>query len=158
MSRSTRRHTVTARTPTRSPVANLPGYASCVAHDTVLTLFQELKPKLSESEDESSDGEDNGDDSIDLVYPAKGGKLSLRAQHPRVRRVTREAIRRCLTDICIKNAFPDGMDKYNEIARRALVKSAENLEDTELARKLKNDDEYGLTLASIVSISRPFSY
>ncbi|KAI0703143.1 hypothetical protein C8Q76DRAFT_801989 [Earliella scabrosa] len=102
-----------------------------------------LKPK-------AADGEDNGDDSIDLVYPAKGGKLSLRAQHPRVRRVTRAAIRRCLTDICIKNAFPDGMDKYNEIARRALVKSAEDpeLDDAELARKLKKDDEYGLTLAS----------
>ncbi|KAI0656508.1 hypothetical protein C8Q70DRAFT_1056733 [Cubamyces menziesii] len=59
------------------------------------------------------------------------------------------AIFKCQADILLRNAFPDGAEKYNTIARSALVKCAEELGYTALAKRLKNDNDYALTLAAI---------
>ncbi|KAI0652809.1 hypothetical protein C8Q70DRAFT_938104 [Cubamyces menziesii] len=98
--------------------------------------------------DDSTDGHQTDDDSIDLVY--KGGtKLGITEQRPRVRKTLNAAIHMCQADLLIRNAFPDGAVKYNDIARNALVKSAGDLGYKDIVKRLKRDDTYALSLASI---------
>ncbi|KAJ8496364.1 hypothetical protein ONZ51_g1124 [Trametes cubensis] len=88
------------------------------------------------------------DERIDIVYK-KGSKLGITEQRPRVKKTLNAAIFKCQADILLRNAFPDGAEKYNTIARSALVKCAEELGYTALAKRLKNDNDYALTLAAI---------
>ena len=60
----------------------------------------------------------------------------------------------CQADLLIRNAFPDGAVKYNDIARNALVKSVGDLGYKDIVKRLKRDDTYALSLASIVSLLR----
>ncbi|KAI0655820.1 hypothetical protein C8Q70DRAFT_1057343 [Cubamyces menziesii] len=98
--------------------------------------------------DDSTDGHQTDDDSIDLVY--KGGtKLGITEQRPRVRKTLNAAIHMCQADLLIRNAFPDGAVKYNDITRNALVKSVGDLGYKDIVKRLKRDDTYALSLASI---------
>ena len=96
-------------------------------------------------------GDDDSDnDGIELVLNGKG-RYALLQQHPRVRKVAKDAIFLMEVDACFKNAFPDGPEKYNTFARRTLVKCAESYGDDELVRRLKSDARYAHNLATIVS-------
>lgn len=109
--------------------------------------------KHANSDDEEVEDEVGDEDDgmgIDLVYPERGGKIYLLKQHSRVQRIVHRGVFRLLSDLCLKNAFPVGADKYNSVARRALVKSAEEYNDSEMVKRLKRDDSYALALASLV--------
>ncbi|KAI0702192.1 hypothetical protein C8Q76DRAFT_697914 [Earliella scabrosa] len=102
---------------------------------------------LSEvSSDEDNDGNDSG---IDLVLTPGSSKLSLRAQHGRVKRVASRAIDELLTDVCLINAFPDGPEKSSDFAKCALIKSAKAYGYTNIVNRLKKDKHYCLKLTTI---------
>ena len=89
--------------------------------------------------------------SIEIVWPERGGKLGLKKQHPRVKEVLRDAIGELLASLCLKNVYPDGMDIHHNYAKQALIKSAEHLGYSDIAKRLRGDKEYVKALASIVS-------
>ena len=113
-----------------------------------------LKPlslQIDASDDDSqSEASASNNTSIKLVLGNKG-RYRLLEQPPRVRKVAKDAISCVESEICLKNAFPDGPEKYDVFARRILVKCAEANGDRELAKKLKDDADYAHDLASIVS-------
>ncbi|KAI0351067.1 hypothetical protein OH77DRAFT_1430299 [Trametes cingulata] len=105
-----------------------------------------------------SEGQSSGDSDIemlvpeahiDIVWPERGGKISLKAQHPRVRAVAKKAIKEILASLCLTNAFPEGPEKHGRFARSALAASAEKLNHQDILERLKNDQEYARALATI---------
>ncbi|KAI0331457.1 hypothetical protein GY45DRAFT_1300919 [Cubamyces sp. BRFM 1775] len=86
---------------------------------------------------------------IEIVWPEKGGKLGLKKQRPRVKEVLRDSIGELLASLCLKNAYPDGMDIHHNYAKQALIKSADHLGYTDIAHRLRSDKEYVKALASI---------
>ncbi|KAI0323663.1 hypothetical protein GY45DRAFT_1376158 [Cubamyces sp. BRFM 1775] len=101
---------------------------------------------LDDDDSQSDPGSEDG--RIDIIHK-KGTKLGILAQRPRVKKTLNAAIQMCQADILLHNAFPEGTEKYNTIARNALIKCAGNLGYTELVKRLKRDDDYALTLAAI---------
>ncbi len=105
----------------------------------------------SDESELGSDSDDSDSDGIELVLRKHGGRLKLKKQRPRVRRVAKQAIEDMLINVCTVNAYPDGPDKTNEFAQSSLRRSAKALGDTDIARRLKHDDKYWKKLATIVS-------
>ena len=105
-----------------------------------------------QSDESEGDTGSDEDDSIDLVFSLKTGRPDLLKQHRRVRHVAKAAIDQVLGQICLKNAFPEGPDKFDTFIRRILVQTAEKAGDKELVKKLKSDIDYAHSLAHIVSI------
>ncbi|KAI9063912.1 hypothetical protein FKP32DRAFT_1570908, partial [Trametes sanguinea] len=79
----------------------------------------------------------------------KGSRLGILDQRPRVKKTLNAAIFSCQADILTRNAFPDGAEKYNSLARTALIRSAEDLGYKALVKRLKADDSYAFALAAI---------
>ncbi|CDO76891.1 hypothetical protein BN946_scf184903.g12 [Trametes cinnabarina] len=96
---------------------------------------------------EGDDSHVNG--SIEIVWPGKGGKIGLKAQHSRVRAVAQQAINGLLARVCLENAFPEGPEKHNHFAKHALISSAEALGFDDIVWRLKSDKEYAKTLGTI---------
>ncbi|RPD72983.1 hypothetical protein L226DRAFT_524415 [Lentinus tigrinus ALCF2SS1-7] len=103
----------------------------------------------SEDSNLSSDSRSPDNDSIELVMRKHGGRLRLKAQHPRVKLVAKEAIQETLTNICVINAYPEGPDKNDIFARDSLIRSAKALHDTEIAQRCKHDELYWRKLGTI---------
>ncbi|KAJ8456585.1 hypothetical protein ONZ51_g12035 [Trametes cubensis] len=99
-------------------------------------------------DDDIENGSGSEDERIDIVYK-NGSKIGITEQRPRVKKTLNTAIFSCQADILLRNAFPDGTEKYNAIARNALVKCADELGYTTLVKRLKHDNDYALSLASI---------
>ncbi|KAI0631296.1 hypothetical protein C8Q77DRAFT_1061858, partial [Trametes polyzona] len=101
-------------------------------------------------EDESSSGSetDSDDSGIELVLP-RHGKLKLRDQHRRVRRVIQRAINNVQAELVLKNAFPDGLQKHVSLVRRSLLKAATDLGYAEIVKRLKKQDQYAAELSRI---------
>ena len=76
--------------------------------------------------DHKSNEHGSEDEHIDLVYK-KGSRLGILEQCPCVKKTLNAAIFSCQADLLLRNAFPDGAEKYNSLARTALVRSAEEL-------------------------------
>ena len=108
---------------------------------------------LSEVSLDEDDGHDSG---IELVLTPGSSRLSLRAQHTRVKRVASRAIDELLADVCLVNAFPDGPEKSSDFGKRALIKSAKACGYTTIVQRLQKDKRYCLKLSSIVSTSSIF--
>ncbi|OSD07738.1 hypothetical protein PYCCODRAFT_1421659 [Trametes coccinea BRFM310] len=85
---------------------------------------------------------------INLVYQ-KGSRLGILDQRPQVKKVLNAAIVVCQANLLIRNAFPDGAEKYNVLARNALIGSANDLNCGDLVKRLKSDDDYAFALAAI---------
>ncbi|KAH9896415.1 hypothetical protein C8Q73DRAFT_664233 [Cubamyces lactineus] len=101
-----------------------------------------------EIEDASSSASDSEDSGIDIVPPTSG-KLKLGDQHRRVRRVLTRAIFTMLTDICIKNAFPDGSQDSAKIIYRAMLKAAAEFGYGDMVNRLKKKDDYSYELVRL---------
>lgn len=86
---------------------------------------------------------------IDLVPPEQG-KYKLTQQHSRVRRVVDRAIDLTLIEIALKNAFPDGPQKNNQIVYRALLHAAEEFDYTDIFKRVKKKDNYMVELSRLV--------
>ncbi|RDX39857.1 hypothetical protein OH76DRAFT_1367103, partial [Lentinus brumalis] len=99
--------------------------------------------------DHASDSDDSDDDGIDLVLRKHGGRLKLKKQRPRVKRVTKQAIEDMMLNVCITNAYPDSPDKTNDFAQKSLIRSAKSVGDTDIAGRLKRDEKYWKRLATI---------
>ncbi|KAI1788559.1 hypothetical protein LXA43DRAFT_872610, partial [Ganoderma leucocontextum] len=97
----------------------------------------------------------NNDDELDCTegdvtaVVRKEGRVRLTDQHGQVQRVCAVAIKEVLTNICIKNIFPDGPEKSGDFAKSALINAAKSLKYNEVAKKLRTDVEYWRKLASI---------
>ncbi|CDO75133.1 hypothetical protein BN946_scf185010.g58 [Trametes cinnabarina] len=91
------------------------------------------------------------DEGIEIVWPSRGGKVSLKAQRPRVRAVARDAIGEILASICLKNASPEGPEKQNHFAKHALIASAGKLGFSDIVDRLKSDREYAKALGTILT-------
>ncbi|KZT67686.1 hypothetical protein DAEQUDRAFT_812741 [Daedalea quercina L-15889] len=87
------------------------------------------------------------DDSIELVYSAKGGDLNLTEQHPRVAALLRVTIAKVLLDIVCVNAFPDAL-RHSTVAN-ALLECAGALNDPGLLNRLEQDRDYRDALTKI---------
>ncbi|CDO77551.1 hypothetical protein BN946_scf184912.g50 [Trametes cinnabarina] len=98
--------------------------------------------------DHESDENGSEDERIDLVYK-KGSRLGILEQCPHVKKTLNAAIFSCQADLLLRNAFPDGAEKYNSLARTALIRSAEELGYKALVKRLKVDDDYAFALAAI---------
>ncbi|KAI0702204.1 hypothetical protein C8Q76DRAFT_802495 [Earliella scabrosa] len=110
----------------------------------------ESSPSDSGDADADSDsGTDSGNDSIELVLRKRGGRIKLKSQHCRVHQVAKWAIEDVLNGVCLTNVFPDGHEKFNEVAKPALIRGAKELKYEDMARCLKNDEAYVEKLAGI---------
>ncbi|KZT74260.1 hypothetical protein DAEQUDRAFT_296645 [Daedalea quercina L-15889] len=87
------------------------------------------------------------DDSIELVYSAKGGDLNLTEQHPRVAALLRATIAKVLLDIVFVDAFPDAL-RHSTVAN-ALLECAGALNDPGLLDRLQKDRDYCDALTKI---------
>lgn len=97
---------------------------------------------------EISDGEDSN---IDIVYPTKGGDISLKSQRPLVRRALSAAIVKVKLDILFDNAYPLALK--TDGACTALLACARRLAGAEhMVAKMLNDSDYLETLAGIVRV------
>lgn len=105
----------------------------------------------SGADGDTTDSEDSDDDCTDLVLRKHGGRLKLKKQRPRVRRIAKQAIEDVLINVCTVNAYPDGPDKTNDFAQTSLLRSAKALGDKEVARRVKHEEKYWKKLATIVS-------
>ncbi|KAI0356052.1 hypothetical protein OH77DRAFT_1589525 [Trametes cingulata] len=94
-----------------------------------------------------SDVNEDEDSGIELVEPS--AKLALNQQHRRVRLVAKKSIDEVQDDVCLKNAFPDGADKYHLFTRPILLRAATALDFPDIARRIKNDATYARYLGSI---------
>ncbi|KAI9064883.1 hypothetical protein FKP32DRAFT_1553104, partial [Trametes sanguinea] len=79
----------------------------------------------------------------------KGSRLRILEQRPRVKRTLNAAIFMCQADLLTRNAFPDSAEKYNALARTALVRSADDMGFKNLVKRLKVDDDYAFALAAV---------
>ncbi|OJT06024.1 hypothetical protein TRAPUB_1711 [Trametes pubescens] len=95
-------------------------------------------------DDASSSESESEDSGIEIVLPAKG-KLKLKEQHRRVRRVLKRGIHTMLVNVGLKNAFPDGPQKPGEVIYRALLKAAAEFGYDDLIKRLKKQDELAPT-------------
>ncbi|RDX51306.1 hypothetical protein OH76DRAFT_1481588 [Lentinus brumalis] len=103
----------------------------------------------SGADGDTTDSEDSDDDCTDLVLRKHGGRLKLKKQRPRVRRIAKQAIEDVLINVCTVNAYPDGPDKTNDFAQTSLLRSAKALGDKEVARRVKHEEKYWKKLATI---------
>ncbi|KAI0629512.1 hypothetical protein C8Q77DRAFT_1065182, partial [Trametes polyzona] len=95
----------------------------------------------------SASSEDSG---IEIVLPREG-RLKLREQHRRVRRLIQRGIDFTLAEICLQNAFPDTSQDHIKIVYRALLKAADELSDEDIMRRLKRKDDYAYEMCKIPS-------
>ncbi|KAI0350325.1 hypothetical protein OH77DRAFT_1524923 [Trametes cingulata] len=107
---------------------------------TKRSRHQDTDPGLDVS-DASLSNSDSSDSGIDIVLPERG-KLKLDHQHQRVRRVLERAIFSTLSDVALKNAFPDGLQKHGKIVYRALLKAAAEFGYEDMVKRLKKQDQY----------------
>ena len=108
----------------------------------------------SDSDLDSSDKSDDLEDlNTDLVLCNHGRRLKLKRQHPRVKRVARQAINNTLLNIYTINVYPEGPGKSSDYVQNILIQSAKTLGDTEIARRLKREETYCQKLALIVCLS-----
>ncbi|KAI1782241.1 hypothetical protein LXA43DRAFT_861346, partial [Ganoderma leucocontextum] len=111
--------------------------------------------ELQADGDGSELSEVNNDEELDCtegdvaVVVRQKGRVQLTDQHGQVQRVCAVAIKEVLTNICIKNTFPDGPEKSGDFAKSALINAAKSLKYNEVAKKLRTDVEYWRKLASI---------
>ncbi|KAL1937052.1 hypothetical protein VTO73DRAFT_15570 [Trametes versicolor] len=96
----------------------------------------------------SSTDSDSVDSGIEIVYPRRG-KLKLKEQHRRVRRVIHHGINTMLADVALKNAFPDGPEKQGEIVKRALLSAASHFAYDDISRRLRKEEDYADDLCKI---------
>lgn len=90
--------------------------------------------------DDASATDSNAEDSgIEIVYPQRG-KLKLTDQHRRVRRVIQHGTNTILSDVALKNAFPDGPQRQGQIVHRALLRAASDLAYDDISRRLRKQD------------------
>lgn len=132
------------RTDSANKVGASAYYYTCTKRLSVQKLDDDGLKSGSESEDER----------IDIVYKNRS-KIGITEQRPRVKKTLNTAISSCQADILLRNAFPDGTEKYNVIARTALIKCADELGYAALVKRLKRDNNYALTLAAMVSCPAP---
>ncbi|KAI0819803.1 hypothetical protein BC628DRAFT_1525366 [Trametes gibbosa] len=105
------------------------------------------KLTINDASGTNSDTEDSG---VEVVLP-QSGKLKIRDQHRRVRRVIQRSIYTMLVDIALKNAFPDGPQKQGQIISRALSSAATRFGYGDILKRLKKQDAYAAELAKIPS-------
>ena len=121
---------------------------------TILRFVQQRVTHFCAQSDEDgiADSDTDQDDSIEIIVPARG-KIGLKDQHLRVRRVATIANQNIMADVLLVDAFPDGLGKTTDFARYALIKAAEEKEYGKMVRRLKTDKTYWTKLGSIVSTS-----
>ncbi|KAI0924071.1 hypothetical protein AcV5_009429 [Taiwanofungus camphoratus] len=73
----------------------------------------------------TADTDDERFDDIEIVWPEKGGILSLNSQKPRMQDVLRAGISKVLIDICFDHAFPESLKQ--KFVGNALIDCAEAL-------------------------------
>ena len=83
----------------------------------------------------SPDPLDCTEDNITPVI-RKEGRIRLTDQPGRIQRVCTAAIKELLTNICVKNAFPDGPEKSSDFAKSALITAAKSLKYDDIRKKL----------------------
>ncbi|KAJ8481396.1 hypothetical protein ONZ51_g6033 [Trametes cubensis] len=123
------RPNITPKSASRSSTRKTSKKSSKVAHAT------------SDIDDASSSGSESDDSGID-VAPPESGKLKIGDQHRRVRRVLTRAIFGMLSDICLKNAFPDGSKDSSKIIYRAMLKAAADFGYEDMVKRLRKKDHY----------------
>ncbi|KAI0633955.1 hypothetical protein C8Q77DRAFT_1072694 [Trametes polyzona] len=99
------------------------------------------------SSENNSDSDDSG---IELVLPRRG-KLKLRDQHRRVRRVLSRSILNVQVQLATKDAFPDGAQKHGKMVYRALLQAAADLGYEDIVKRLRKQDAYADELVKIPS-------
>ncbi|KAI0826681.1 hypothetical protein BC628DRAFT_1320049 [Trametes gibbosa] len=102
----------------------------------------------SDVDSASATNSDFADSGIDIVYPRRG-KLKLRDQHRRVRRVIQHATNTVLADVALKNAFPDGPQRQGQIVYRALLSTASQFAYDDISKRLRKQDNYAADLCKI---------
>ncbi|KAH9933676.1 uncharacterized protein BXZ73DRAFT_101061 [Epithele typhae] len=94
--------------------------------------------------------EDDSSQSLDIVGTHLA-KLPLTKQPPRLRQLLDAANKEALKFILFTNTFPAGPEKNGIIIHQILIKCAESLDDTQLAKMIKRDMEYSDHLVSVPS-------
>ncbi|OJT01640.1 hypothetical protein TRAPUB_7898 [Trametes pubescens] len=102
----------------------------------------------SDVDSASATNSDSADSGIEVVYPRRG-KLKLRDQHRRVRRVIQQATNTVLADVALKNAFPDGPQRQGQIVYRALLGAASRFAYNDISKRLRKQDDYAADLCKI---------
>ncbi|EIW53614.1 uncharacterized protein TRAVEDRAFT_23899 [Trametes versicolor FP-101664 SS1] len=102
----------------------------------------------SDVDDVSSTDSDSVDSGIEIVYPQRG-KLKLKEQHRRVRRIIQHGINTMLADVLLKNAFPDGPERQGQIVKRALLSAASHFAYDDISRRLRKQEDYADDLCRI---------
>ncbi|KAI0634263.1 hypothetical protein C8Q77DRAFT_1072902 [Trametes polyzona] len=100
---------------------------------------------------ESSDSDSHSEDSGIEIVPPRRGKLKLRDQHRRVRRVLSRGILNVQVELAMKNAFPDGAQTHGKMVYRALIKAAADLGYEDIIKRLRKKDAYTDELAKVPS-------
>ncbi|KAI0631685.1 hypothetical protein C8Q77DRAFT_1074678 [Trametes polyzona] len=106
----------------------------------------ETRPSESAFDDPHSSSSD--DSGVDLILPREG-RLRLKEQHRRVRRVIQHGIEFTLAEVCLQNAFPDSSQDHLKMVYRAILKAADELDDQDIVRRLKKKDNYAAELCKI---------
>ena len=101
--------------------------------------------------DSDAESDDGDDPALKIVPSKKTGRPGVSDQPPRVARVARDAIQETEALLCLKNAFPEGPEKFTSFIGDILVDAAKKHNDVELVNKLKTDSKYAHKLAQIVS-------
>ncbi|KAI0960714.1 hypothetical protein AcV7_000018 [Taiwanofungus camphoratus] len=95
----------------------------------------------------TADTDDERFDDIEIVWPEKGGILSLNSQKPHVQDVLRAGISKVLIDICFNHAFPESLKQ--KFMGNALIDCAEALGYKDIKKRLCNDQDYNKELSNL---------
>jgi len=86
-------------------------------------------------------------ESINIVYPAGGGNISLSAQSGRIQDLLHAAIEKTLIDICFIDAFPDALKET--VVKSALSECADALGYQDISQRLRVDKKYATDLSKV---------
>lgn len=100
---------------------------------------------LTSADDSGGEQEDRD---TEIVWPVKGGILSLNSQKPRVQNMLHSAISKILIDVHFEHAFPEAL-KHNNVGN-ALIDCADALSYQDIKTWLCNDRGYIKELSSLV--------
>ena len=117
-------------------------------HDDIVDKEHGDRASISQ---QAADAEisENEDNDIEIVYPTKGGDISLKSQQPLVRRALSAAIVKVKLDILFDNAYPLALK--TDGACTALLACARRLTGAEhMVARMLSDSDYLETLAGIV--------
>ncbi|KAI0941787.1 hypothetical protein AcW1_003584 [Taiwanofungus camphoratus] len=129
-----------------SLITNFISTFSCSSHANCWTSCQ-LTDIDGTIDFTTADTDDERFDDIEIVWPEKGGILSLNSQKPHVQDVLRAGISKVLIDICFNHAFPESLKQ--KFMGNALIDCAEALGYKDIKKRLCNDRDYNKELSNL---------